>query len=221
MARLRGNPQPRVVRYVALLAATFAGCATTHATPGSLWHPAPADTIPAGTLLSAQLRQAISTADNHPGDRFTADLLDPVMDGRGQPVLPRGAQVQGVVRRADRANGFGGAPTLELQVLGIALPMADTRAAPLECAQTPVELTSVAGRTVIASLAGAGIGAATGLGINHNDTGLVVGSALIGLGVGAVAGFFLGPRDAVLPAGTVLTLRVMQDVTWSKSVAQH
>jgi hypothetical protein len=219
---LRGTAEIRIALVTAAILASGA-CATVRPMtgPSTLWHPTSADTVPAGTLLSAQTRQPLSTADSHVGDRFTAELLDPLVGGTGQQLLPRGTLVTGVVKNATRSNGLGSRPTLELQVVGLEPRGEPMVSAPLEFAESPGELTSVTGRTIVGGLAGAAVGAGAGLGINHNQAGVVVGSTFIGLGLGAVAAYFFGPRDAVVPAGSILTLRVMRDLTWTKSIATN
>lgn len=214
---------PRVARpiVVALVASIgTVGCATAYVKPG----PGPVvnaspESVPRGTLVGAQINQPISTATNHRGDRFTAQLMDPLVDGDGRKVVDRGAQIDGVVSSVQRAPTAAQQPGIRLDVVGVEQPGAGVVEMPVEVAESPVETTPVWGYELLGGVLGTGAGAAVGVGLNHNSIGVVVGAALVGTGLGTLAAWLFSPRDATIPSGTVVTLRLTHDVTVQKPVA--
>jgi hypothetical protein len=77
--------------------------------------PAPEAEVPAGTLVAVRLNQAISTASNRPGDRFTATLESTLSAGR-TVVVPRGARVHGIVEGCAPSGRLRWRPVLRLSV---------------------------------------------------------------------------------------------------------
>src|SRR4051812_46610932 len=69
----RGERFIRVGCMTALLSATACATASIRSSPDIGWRPSPPNTIAAGTLLTVQLNQPLSTATSHEGDRFTAE----------------------------------------------------------------------------------------------------------------------------------------------------
>src|SRR5579871_399823 len=63
--------------------------------------PAPIEvSIPAGTSLAVRVDHTISVKSARVGDPFTGEVVDPVMDGNGSLVVPKGTPVAGVVDAA-------------------------------------------------------------------------------------------------------------------------
>jgi hypothetical protein len=180
-----------------------------------------AETVGAGTLASAQVKQPISTATSHPGDRFTAELLDPLIDGSGREVVGRGAVLQGVVRGTSRSVIAGSSAGLQLQILGVESPGEGLVQLPVEVADTPVELNSGFGREALGALAGIAVGAGAGIAIDKDRSGVVLGSALVGAGLGALVTYVFGTREATLPSGSVVTLRMVRPLHLAQPVAQE
>jgi hypothetical protein len=201
--------------------AALGGCTNAYVRPtsGPVWRLPERNTVPGGTLASAQINQKLSTETSRAGDRFTVELLDPLLDGNGQEVVARGAIVDGVIRGTKRSRTAGESAELDLQLIGLEQPGETVLPAPLEIAQTPVELTSVIAREVAGGVIGAAAGAGVGVGINSNSAGVVVGSTFIGLGLGVLAGYVFGLRDAELPVGSVVTLRLTHDFHLDHPVA--
>lgn len=205
---------------IALLSSACARTAYVRPPPPTV--PAPPTTpeaVNAGTLAGAQVRQELSTASNRPGDRFTAELLDPLVDGSGRVLVERGSMLQGIVRRTDTSRIAGDAAGLQLQIVGIDEPGQGTVPLPLEVASTPVEIESDVGREILAGLAGAAAGAGAGIAIDKDRSGVVLGSSLVGASVGVLLMYFFGNRQAVLPGGSVVTLRVTQPVQLERPLA--
>jgi hypothetical protein len=165
------------------------------------------------------VKQPLSSESSKPGDRFTAELLDPLIDGSGRAVVERGATLQGVVRGTDTSRIAGDAGGLQLQILGVERPGEGLVRLPLEVAASPVELDSGIKREIFATVAGTAVGAGAGIAIDKDRTGVVLGSALIGAGVGAVVAYLFGTRQATLPGGSVVTLRVTEPLVLENPVA--
>jgi hypothetical protein len=205
----------RTAAAVALVLGACAGCARgAYVRPGdgALVRAAPPDAVPAGTLAAAQVQQPLSTATSRPGDRFTASLLDPLVDGSGREVVARGAVLEGLVVRTDASSRAGDPGGFELSLLGVRSPGEGLVALPLEVARAPVALESRWRRGVFGALGGAAAGAGAGLAIDREQSGAVLSATLVGAGLGALAAALLGKREAELPSGSVLTLRVREDL---------
>ncbi len=172
---------------------------------------APPDTVPAGTLVSAQLRQPLSSTKSRSGDRFTMELLDPLTDGAGREVVGRGAVLEGVVGRTTAAEPAKPSSRLPLSIVGVESPGEGVLSLPAEVESAPVETPSGLGRYALWGLAGAAAGAGAGVGIDRQHASVVIGSTLVGLGVGALLSFVFAPRQARIPSGSILTLRLTRD----------
>lgn len=172
-----------------------------------------------GTLLSAQLRQPLSTEHTQFGDRFSAELLDPVVDGQGELVVPAGAIVEGVVGRVAPSWFVARSAELQLEITGVRLPGTQAWPMGLEVAETASQLSPVWPMGVFGGIAGAAAGAGTGLIIDDTRTSLVVGSVLVGFGIGVVIGVATARRDAMVPSGSLMTLRVTEPISTQMGVA--
>jgi hypothetical protein len=219
-AARRGARLARIASLLVLMRGLVA-CTNAYVRPTTspVWQTSTPGTIAPGTLVTAQINQPLSTDHNRTGDRFTAELLDPLVDGSGQELVARGSQVDGIVRGTKRSAMAGQSADLDLQVTGLEQPGAALLPAPMEIAQSPVELTSATAREVLGGLGGAAVGAGVGVGVDRTQAGVVVGSTFIGLGLGVLAGYLFGMRDAVLPVGSVVTLRVTQPLVVDHPVA--
>jgi len=188
---------------IAAAAVLAAGCAHAAASGAGAETAAAPDQVPAGTLAAAQLRQPLFTGRSRPGDRFTADLLDPLVDARGREVAPRGTVVEGEIGARD-AGGT------RLRVTGLRREDEAPLPFPAEVVQAPEERPSALRRGLFGALAGAAAGAGAGLAADRQSGAVVGGASLVGAGVGALAGWLFGRGDAEIPAGSVLTVRVTQ-----------
>ena len=69
--------------------------------------------VPAGTVLTVQLGQAVGSKISRPGETFAASLVNPV-ELNGKVVIPAGAEAQGVVAEAVPRGRFKGGARLRL-----------------------------------------------------------------------------------------------------------
>lgn len=76
--------------------------------------------IPAGTLMKVRLNHALSTASNRRGDRFTGTLVASVAPG-GRTALPRGAAIEGLVRRCEPSGQPNGRAVLAVSAISVEL----------------------------------------------------------------------------------------------------
>jgi hypothetical protein len=172
----------------------------------------------AGALATGQLQQPLSTEASRAGDRFTVELLDPVVDADGREVIGRGALLEGIVRRDARGPAVSGLEPLTLELVGVRVPGEALLPVQAEVASAPVEGPPVWGPGLVGVLAGAAAGSGAGLAIDHDSAGTVLGSAIVGAGLGALGAVLFGPRRGTVPAGSILTLRFGGDLRRAAAV---
>jgi outer membrane murein-binding lipoprotein Lpp len=157
--------------------------------------------VAAGTELVVRLEDPLSSRTARTEDRFDATVLDPIRVGRAK-AIQAGTRVRGVVRAAEPAERPSRAGKLDLEFDRIYLETArlDMRAhlASMEAAEH-----STAHKAGIGAVLGGLFGSLVG-----GKQGLVVG-ALVG-GTGAVVA--TKGDDVELPAGSLLTLRLDEDL---------
>src|SRR5215475_3333313 len=77
--------------------------------------PPPPVVVPAGTVLTIRLGQALGSETRQVGTPFTGSVATPIsIDGK--MVIPAGSDITGTVREAKKAGRFKGAAVLSLQV---------------------------------------------------------------------------------------------------------
>jgi hypothetical protein len=163
--------------------------------------------IPAGTVVRVRMEQTLDTARNRAGDRFTADLTEPVRVN-GKLVLPKGARFRGRVTEGRPSGRLRGRASLAVVLDSVSLN-----------GRTYALRTSGQGRQSGArrnrNLAWIGGGAGGGSLI----AGLAAGGpwTLAGAGIGAGAGLataaITGRKQVAIPAETVLSFTLKQPVT--------
>jgi hypothetical protein len=171
--------------------------------------PIPAQiTIPAGTYVTARLNTRLASDRNHPGDAFTATLVEPVVVN-GVVVAEPGQTITGQVMEAQKVDGSG-----RLAVQLTDLPLVDGQRVPIQTQliarkgdrfranDAGIVAGSTAAGAVIGSAVGWGTGAAIGAGMG----------ALVSLGAVLTHG-----HASVLYPEEVLTFRLQQPVTISTS----
>jgi hypothetical protein len=165
---------------------------------------APDVQVAAGTALHVRLNRAIGTKEDRTGARFTATLEEPLRVGR-RIVVPRGAEVQGVVEESRPSGRLKGHAELVL-----ALRTIDVEGHSLRLSTTVATRSSGAHkRRNLAWIGGGGGGGALIGGLAGGPAGM-----LIGAGSGAAAGLagaaVTGKKQVYLPAETRLSFRLSQ-----------
>ena len=164
-------------------------------------------TIQAGTSLAIRVDQRISVKINHPGDTFTGEVVEPVVDPSGNAVVPKGTQVGGVVEEAHKRGHFKGASVLELRLTSLTLNGTQYH---LRTADLTERKKGKGKRSAAMIGGGAGLGMLIG-GIASGGTGLLIGG-LAGGGAGAAGAGLTGNRDLNIPAETVVHFKLAQDL---------
>jgi hypothetical protein len=156
--------------------------------------------------VPVRLQVSINTRGNRPGDRFTASLDEPLVDG-DRVIVPKGALFTGHVTESRDSGRFKGRA-----VLALTLDSFELNGRHYDV-QSTSSLSSSRGhkkRNWLWIGGGSGGGAAIG-GIAAGGMG-----ALIGAGAGAAAGTataaFTGKQHVYLPAETRVTFRLKSAV---------
>jgi hypothetical protein len=168
--------------------------------------PAPV-TIPAGTSLAIRVDQAINVKTARAGDRFTGEVVDPLADGSGNLIVPKGTRVGGVVDASHKRGHFKGASVLELRLTSMELGGHEM---PIETRDFAESKKGKGKRSAAMIGGGTGLGMLIG-GVATGGAGLVIGG-LAGAGAGTAAAGLTGNRDLVIPAETVIHFKLSQDV---------
>lgn len=169
-----------------------------------------AKTVPAGTVLNAELVDPASSATSQIGDPVRARVTEAVVID-GLTVVPQGAVVSGTVTEAVSLKKIGGQASLGLKFESI--DVGGGQSAPIVAmlkelgkSETGKDAGTIAGAT-------AG-GALLGRALSHHDK---TKGTLIGAVVGAAAGTGIAAatkgKEVELPAGTPFALHLEQPVT--------
>ncbi len=206
-----------------------AGFLAATAFPALLARAADALTLPAGTTLHAQLTSTLSSKTNETGDRFTAEVTEPIFVG-GQEVVPSGSTLDGriaLIKKPGRAKGVAEMrltpetiTTPDGSQYSISAGLEGAEGAPDAKLKDSEGTLKGPGKNKKKAAEEAGIGAGAGAGI-----GAIAGGgagALEGAGIGAAAAgihqLLKHHKDIVVPSGTELTF-VLSRATTAKKVA--
>lgn len=193
--------------------------AESAAAPAPTATPAPAPTpaprpeppkpivIPAGTVLTVRLDQALGSKASHTGDSFSATVATPVSVG-GKVAIRASSVASGTVVEAKAKGKIKGEARLQLALKKITIK-----------GQTYVIDASMAGltekgkgkRTAATTGGGAAGGALIG-GLAGGGKGLAIG-AVVGAGVGLAGGAFTGNKQIELPAESSLSFQLNEPLT--------
>lgn len=162
--------------------------------------------VPAGTELAIRVNQRISVKQAHAGDRFTGEVVRPIMSGNSV-AIPAGTPVDGVIDASHKRGHFKGASVLELRLVSMNL---NGQRYSLDTADN-VRTKKGKGRRSAAMIGGgAGAGMLIG-GLASGGVGLLVGG-LIGGGAGTAVGGLTGNKDIVIPAESVVNFKLADDL---------
>jgi hypothetical protein len=160
--------------------------------------------VPAGTMLTVRLGQAVGSKISTAGETFTATLASPIsVDGK--TAIPAGASASGTVVDAKPLGRFKGGASLQLRLTSITVNGADQAISTSSVARTA---TGKGKRTAVLAGGGAGLGALIG-GLAGGGKGAAIG-ALAGAGAGTGGAAFTGNKDIVLPAESALSFKLEQ-----------
>jgi hypothetical protein len=155
--------------------------------------------VPAGTQISVEITQAVTSKTAQVGDPVMARLSQPI-SVNGRTVASAGAEVRGRVSDVYSGSGeIGGTPKLGIALTELTL--ANGSKAPL-AAGILQEGTRESGKDAAKIAGGAVLGAVIGHQVDSGGAGKVVGG-LLGAGAGAAVAKKTG-GDIEVPAGTVI-----------------
>lgn len=162
--------------------------------------------VPAGTVLTVRLGQAVGSKISSPGQTFTATLASAVsVDGK--TAIPAGAAASGTVVDAKPLGRFKGGASLQLRLTSIAIGGSDRSISTSSVVRAE---TGKGKRTAVLAGGGAALGALIG-GLAGGGKGAGIG-ALAGGGAGAGGAAFTGNKDVVLPAESALSFKLEQSI---------
>jgi hypothetical protein len=162
--------------------------------------------IPAETVLTVRLAQAVGSKISHSGDNFTATVANPV-DVGGKTVIPSGASASGTVAEAAPLGRFKGGAVLRLTLDSVTV---HGRTYPVETTAVTRTQAGKGKRTATMVGGGAGLGALIG-GLAGGGKGAAIG-AIAGAGAGTAGTAFTGNKEIVIPAESALSFRLAKSV---------
>ncbi len=189
------------------VAGSSAASASGASAPASSSSSASGPTVPAGTVVTVRMIDAIDSAKNHPGDEFAATLNSAVVVG-DHVAFPQGSEVRVRLVEAKKSGHYKGSSQLELELASIT---ANGATYPVQSGYYTLNGASRGKRTaetvgggavlgtLIGAIAGGGKGAAIGAGAG----------AATGAGVQAVT---RGPQVKI-PSETKIDFTLKSPVT--------
>jgi hypothetical protein len=164
--------------------------------------PKPATVIPAGTVITVRIGEAIGSKISEAGQTFTATVANPI-EVDGVAVIPTGAPASGVVVDAKSLGRFKGAASLQVKLTSITVNGADR---PIDTSSIVRAAKGKGKRTATMVGGGAGLGALIG-GLAGGGKGAAIG-AVAGAGAGTAGTAYTGNKDIVLPAESALSFKL-------------
>jgi hypothetical protein len=167
-------------------------------------------TMKAGTVITARVSQWLSSDKNHPGDSFSAELVQPVVVN-GWVVARRGQTVLGRVAVAQKAGRIKGTSQLGIELSELVL--VDGQQLPIRSQLIQSSGGTTKGRDAAAAGTTTAMGAAIG-GAANGGEGAGVGAA-IGAGAGLAGVLLTRGRPTMIPPETTLTFQLRNPITIS------
>lgn len=169
-----------------------------------------AEVLPIGTLLEVRTNETIDSKTYLEGQRYSAELSQPVYDSSGQIVFPQGAEAKLVIRQIS-SGGASGTPTLALDLDSITAGGSDYVVSTADLVEQGRQGLGKNKRTGQMVGGGAALGALIGAIAGHG-AGAAIGAAA-GAGAGAAAEIVTKGQQVKVPAETILRFRLEQPLT--------
>ena len=168
-------------------------------------------TMPAGTELTIRMIDGVDSEKNKVGDRFRATIEMPVViDGR--TVVPKGAEVEGVVAQQASAGHFQGRSEIALALSKLAYA---GKSYDIKTEQAVREGSSRGKKTAVMVGGGGALGAIIG-GIAGGGKGAAIGAAS-GAGAGTGVQAVTKGQQVRVPSETVLEFKLKNPVTVTRA----
>jgi hypothetical protein len=160
--------------------------------------------VPADTVISVVLDQAVGSKISTPGQAFSASVNTPIeIDGR--LAIPKGARASGIIKDAKPAGRFKGAAVLALALTSVTVKNEDYNIQ----TDAPSESSTGKGKRTAAMVGGGAGGGALIGGLAGGGKGALIGG-LIGAAAGTGGAGLTGNRDITLAAETALTFKLVE-----------
>jgi hypothetical protein len=163
--------------------------------------------IPAGTTLVVRIDQYLSVKTSRAGDRFTGEVVNPILDSNNGTLIPKGALVSGIVDVSHRRGHFKGRSFLELRLTALTLNGAHYS---LKTRDMVRSKKGKGKRSTALVAGGAGLGMLLG-GLAGGGKGVAIGG-LAGGGAGTAVAGLTGNRDIEIPAESIVHFRLSSDL---------
>ncbi len=185
-------------------ASTSAPATPPAATPEPPPPPPKPIVVPADTVISVVLDQAVGSKISTPGQAFSATVQTPIeVDGR--LAIPKGARASGIVKDAKPAGRFKGAATLSLTLTSITVKNEDYTIQ----TSAPTQASTGKGKRTAAMVGGGAGGGALIGGLAGGGKGALIGG-LIGAAAGTGGAGLTGNREITLAAETALDFKLVE-----------
>jgi hypothetical protein len=195
--------------------ADSAAAATSRSAPAAAPRaaPAPVRAIQAGTTLTFEVREAVSTSSHDTGDTFSLVLVDAVTGPAGAS-LSAGAPARGVVTGSHSSTGPNDESILGIRVGSVEAAGSQRPISGEAQSADVVSSTRDSGTRTAATIAtGAAAGAIIGQ-ILGRDTRSTVSGAAVGTAVGVGVALTTRGGHAELPVGSRIVVRLSQDLVY-------
>ena len=164
-------------------------------------------TLPAGTVITVRLGNAVGSKVSNSGDAFHASVATPI-EVDGKVVVPSGAEAAGTVLQAVAQGQFKGGAVLKLALSSVTV---DGDSYDVKTSAVSRYLQGKGKRTAVLIGGGAGGGALLG-GLMGGGKGALIGAA-VGAGAGTAGAAYTGNKEIVLPAESTLSFKLSEPVT--------
>ena len=165
--------------------------------------------VPIGTVLDVRTNEKIDSKTYVEGQRYSAELAQPVVDNSGTVIIPRDSEAELVIRRISTGGGTG-TPKLVLDLDAVTVNGNRYIVSTTDVEQHGREGLGKNKRTGEMVGGGAALGALIGAIAGHGS-GAAIG-AVAGAGAGAAAEVITKGQEVRVPAETVLRFRLDRDL---------
>ena len=161
-------------------------------------------TVPAGTVITVRLGNAVGSKLSNSGDQFSASVATPV-EVDGKVVVPSGAEASGKVLQAVAQGNFKGAAVLKLALNSVTI-----NGDPYDVKTSAVSRYQKGKGKRTAAMIGGGAGGGALLGgLLGGGKGALIGAA-VGAGAGTAGAAATGNKEIVLPAESMLSFKLSE-----------